>query len=283
MIEPRILAIVLLVLGPLAGCKDGAKESSAHAAENVAFVAELVGKDVAEIERGLPEGARLLAPLVTNGADPRQNVAGVRKALFRIRREVMDLNVAKSTFFALADPNGIAIRNDLEEDVMAGQNLALIFPAIATPHEGLVTTTGTFPNGSPRSGPDEDWIAAVAVKRPDGSSGAILVTGWSYRYFARHLQEALKTRLLEQAKAAGSEGKLPVYYVAVFDRSGVYPAPTTPLVDERALADQDLITRTSTGALQGAMSITDRVFGFAAERTPRLAPDTGVVVLRSEL
>jgi hypothetical protein len=283
MIDLRILGIALLVLSLLESCKDGARESSAHAAEDVAAVAQLVGKDVDEIERGLPEGARLLAPLVANGADPRHNVAGVRKGLLRIRREVMDLNVAKSTFFALADPSGIAIRNDLEEDVMAGQNLALIFPALATPQDALVTTTGAFPNGSPKNGPDKDWIGAVPVKRVDGSTGALLVTGWSYRYFARHLQEALRTRLLEQAKAAGNEGKLPVYYVALFDRSGVYPAPTTPLVDERALADQDLVTRTSNGAFQGAMSITDRVFGFAAQRTPRLASDTGVVVLRSEL
>ncbi|HEV3190412.1 MAG TPA: hypothetical protein VGY54_07940 [Polyangiaceae bacterium] len=279
----RILAALVALLSLLNACKDNAKESTARAAEDVAAVAELVGKDVAEIERGLPEGARLLGPLVTNGADPRQNLAGVRKALLRIRRDVMDLNVAKSTFFALADPSGVAIRNDLEEDVMAGQNLALIFPALAAPHDGLVTTTGAFPNGSPKNGPDKDWIAAAAVKRPDGSAGALLITGWSFRYFARHLQEALKTRLLEQAKAKGSEGKLPIYYVALFDRSGVYPAPTTPLVDERALAELNLVDRTSGGAFQGAMPITDRAFGFSALRTPRLAADTGVVVLRSEL
>ena len=279
----RILGATLFLLALLGNCRDTAKESTARAAEDVAAVAELVVKDVAEIERGLPDGAKLLAPLVTSGADPRQNVAGVRKALLRIRRDVMDLNVAKSTFFALADPSGVAIRNDLEEDVMAGQNLLLIFPALATPHEGLVTTTGAFPNGSPKSGPDKDWIAAAAVKRPDGSTGAVLITGWSFRYFARHLQEALKTRLLEQAKGKGSEGKLPIYYVALFDRSGVYPAPTTPLVDERALAELNLVDRTSGGAFQGAMPITDRAFGFAALRTPRLAADTGVVVLRSEL
>src|SRR5260370_26495821 len=158
----RIFVALVPLLGLLNGCRDGAKESSAHAAEDVAAVAELVGKDVAEIERGLPEGAGLLAPLVTNGADPRQNVGGVGKAVFRIRRDVMDLNVAKSTFFALADPSGVAIRNDLEEDVMAGQNLALIFPALATPRDGLVTTTGAFPNGSPKNGPDKDRTPAAA-------------------------------------------------------------------------------------------------------------------------
>jgi hypothetical protein len=31
------------------------------------------------------------------------------------------------------------------------------------------------------------------------------------------------------------------------------------------------------------VTITDRAFGWAAQRTPKLAADTGVVVLRSEL
>ena len=58
----------------------------------------------------------------------------------------MDLTIAKSTFFALADANGVAIRNDLEEDVMAGQNLFSVFPALAKAKTAYTTTTGAFPN-----------------------------------------------------------------------------------------------------------------------------------------
>src|SRR5882672_2382012 len=122
----------------LAGCKDAAKESAAHASQDVVQLATLVDKDVDEVEHGLPEGATRLAALLANGADPKQDVAGVRKALIRVRRDVADLDVAKSTFFALADPNGIAIRNDLEEDVMAGQNLIAAFPALAKAKDGYV-------------------------------------------------------------------------------------------------------------------------------------------------
>jgi hypothetical protein len=194
----------------------------------------------------------------------------------------MDLNVAKSTFFALADANGVAIRNDLEEDVMAGQDLFAVFPALARSKDGYVTTTGTFPNASTKNGPDEDWVAALPVKRENGSTGAVLVTGWTYRYFARHLQESLKDRLAEQLKAREGDGKMPVFYVAVFDKSGVYSAPLTPPIDEKALEAQDLVTRTANDGFQGTLNITDRAFGFSAQRTPKLAPDTGVVVLRSE-
>src|SRR5258708_4834409 len=266
----------------LASCKDPAKESATHAAEDAAQLATLVEKDVGEVERGVPEGAKRLAPLLADGADPKQDVAGVRRALLHVRRDVVDLNVAKSTFFALADPGGTGIRNDLEEDVMAGQNLALAFPILARAKEDYVTGTGAFPGPPPKNGPDEDWIAAAPVKRADGSTGALLVTGWSYRYFARHLQEALKTRLLAQAKAAGEEGRLPVYYVAVFDKSGVYPAPLTPQVDEKALADEDLVGKTASGPFQGTVTITDRAFGFPSPPTPRLAPDPGVAALRPE-
>jgi hypothetical protein len=277
------IATTLAVLLPLSGCKDPAKESASHAAADVAWTAELVDKDVGEVERGLPQGAARLSSLVTGGQDPRQDVAAVRKALLRVRHDVTDLMVAKSTFFALADPSGVAIRNDLEEDVMAGKDLAAIFPALAKAKDGFVTGVGAFPGPPSKNGPDKDWVAGMPVKAPDGVTGALFVTGWSYRYFARHLQEALKTRLLDESKAAGAEGKLPVYYVAVFDKEGVYSAPTTPQVDEQALAQQDLVGKTAAGPYQGTLGITDRAFGFAATRTPKLAPDTGVVVLRSDL
>jgi hypothetical protein len=263
-------------------CKDKAQESARMAAGNAEDLAALVDKDVGEIERGMPAGAKTLVTLFAGGNDPKQDVAGVRRALFRMRRDVADLNIAKSTFFALADTNGIAIRNDLEEDVMAGQNLFAVFPALAKAKDGYVTTTGAFPT-APKTGPDEDWIAGEPVRREDGSTGALLVTGWTYRYFARHLQESLKDHLAEAAKKSGEEGKMPVFYVAVFDKSGVYSAPLTPPIDDDALRKQDLVGKTASGPFQGVIDITDRAFGFAACRTPKLAPDTGIVILRSEL
>jgi hypothetical protein len=276
------------LLGPAAttlvcSCKDQAKESASQAVRNADTLAALVDKDLGEVERGMPEGAKRLGALLSGGADPKQDAAAARKALLRVRRDVADLGIAKSTFFALADVTGVAIRNDLEEDVMAGQNLFSIFPGLLRARSGYVTTTGAFPNASNKNGPDEDWVAALPVKREDGSPGAIFVTGWTYRYFARHLQESLKDRLVEEAKTSGNEGKLPVFYVAVFDRSGVYSAPLTPPVDEQAMASVDLVGKTAGGDAQGTLTITDRSFGWGAARTPKLAPDTGVVVLRSEL
>src|SRR5437763_17112760 len=99
----------LIVFGllSLAACKDKGKESAAKASQDVGVLAEQTEKDIAEVERGLPEGAKKLSTLWVGGADPRGDVQGVRKALIDIRRQVPDLNVAKSTFFALADDKGV--------------------------------------------------------------------------------------------------------------------------------------------------------------------------------
>lgn len=279
-----IVGLAAVLSSSSAACKDPSTTSAANASHDVAFLADLADKDVAELERGMPEGGKRLSSLYADGADPKQDVAGVRRALQKVRRDVLDLNVAKSTFFALADANGVAIRNDLEEDVMAGQNLVALFPDLAKAKTGAyVTTTGAFPNTGAKGGPDKDWIAAVGVKKDDGTVGGLFVTGWSYRLFARHLEQALKTELTDQAKKAGAEGKLPIFYVAVFDKSGVYSAPLTPEVDEKAMTQVDLVTKTSSGPLQATTTITDRGFGYSAARVPKLGPDTGIVVLRSEI
>ena len=274
------IAISVSAAAATTACTDKAKLSAAQASAHVDALAALTDKDVSEVERGMPLGAAKLQALYARKGDPHQDLPAARTALLRMRRDVPDLTVAKSTFFALADDKGIAIRNDLEEDAMAGQNLVALFPDLARAEGGsYVATTGRFAGLPPPTGPDKDWIAAVPVKRDDGSVAGILVTGWTFRRFAHHLQETLKHDLQEEQ----ANGKLPVLYVALFDRSGVYSAPLTPEVNDRTLADLDLPGKTAAGPARGTMTITDREFGYAARRTPKLGPDIGLVVLRSEL
>jgi hypothetical protein len=273
-----VIACVCLSLS----CKDKGKESANKAAADVQMLAEQIDKDVGEIERGLPEGAKKLAMLWDKGSDPRSDVQGARQALVKVRREVPDLNVAKSTFFAVADDKGVAIRNDLEEDVMAGMNLVQIFPDLSKAFDGYVTTQGAFPGPPGKNGPDKDFIAAAPIKS-GGKTVGLYVTGWTYRYFSRHLQEVLKSKLGEALRSSGDTGKLPIFYIGIFDKSGVYMAPLTPQVNEKALADEDIFDKTASGPAQGSLGITGRDFGWAARRTPKLGDGVGVVELRSEL
>jgi hypothetical protein len=275
------VACVLLLAS---GCKDQAKESAKLAAKDVDTLAELVDKDVSEVARGLPEGAKRLGSLYAGGADPKTDLVTVRQALLKAQRDVPDLNVAKSTFFALTDDKGIGIRNNLEQDAMAGQDLAKLFPGISKALGGeYVETTGSFGGPPGPNGPDKDWIAASPVKNEQNKVVALFVTGWSYRRFASHLQEVLKENFQNNLRKSGETGKMPVFYVAVFDASGVYSERTTPKVDEQALADAKLVEKTKAGPYQGTVNITDRDFGYAAKRTPKLGEDAGIVVLRSEL
>ncbi|HEY2516569.1 MAG TPA: hypothetical protein VGI39_37120, partial [Polyangiaceae bacterium] len=153
-------------------------------------------------------------------------------------------------------------------------------PDLAKAEQGAyVTTTGAFPGPPLPSGPDKDWIAAIGVKKDDGGIGGVLLTGWTYRRFAYHLQEQLRHDLEQKQQ----NGKIPILYVMVFDKSGAYGARDTPPVNEKAIADLDPVGKTAQGAAEGSLSITDRDFGWVAVRVPKLGPEIGLAVLRSEL
>jgi len=273
-----------------AGCKDKGKVSADEARANVKLLVELAEKDVAEIDRGLPEGAKKMSAQLAKEIDQKQpdakqNAPQVRAALLKMRQQIPDLGVAKSTFFAFTDDKGIAVRNDLEQDTMAGKDLVGAYPDLkkALGGEAYVTTQGQFPGVPNPQGPDREWVAAVPVKREDGSLLGLLVTGWTYRRFAYHLQEALKRELQDKLMRENDKGKLPVLYVFLFDKNGVYGARGTPPPDEKALADLNLTEKTTAGPVDSPITIADRAFGYAAARVPKLGPDVGIVVLRSEI
>jgi len=224
-----LFGISCFVLLPgLPGCRDKGKVSAEEARTNVKLLVDLAEKDVAEIERGLPEGAKRMAAQLAKEKEPdaRQNSSQVRSALLKMRQQVPDLGVAKSTFFAFTDDKGIAIRNDLEQDTMAGKDIVSAYPDFkkAMAGEAYVATQGTFPGAPNPQGADKEWVAAVPVKREDNSLIGLLVTGWTYRRFAYHLQEALKRDLQDRLMRDGEKGKLPVLYVFVYDKDNVYRA-----------------------------------------------------------
>jgi hypothetical protein len=269
----------------LLGCKDKAKQSAEAAKPNVASLVALAEKDVDEVERGLPEGAKKMAQMIGKETDLRQNAQQVRSSLLKMRQQVPDLGIAKSTFFAFTDDKGIAIRNDLEQDTMAGKDVVGAYPALKKALEGesFVATTGQFPGAPNPAGPDKEWVAAVPVKRDDGSLSGLLVTGWTYRRFAYHLQESLKRELQDQLMREGDKGKLPIIYVFLFDTETAYGARGTPPINEKALQELDLVARTADGPAEGTLTITDRPFGWAAARVAKLGENVGIVLLRSDI
>lgn len=277
------LPLLFSLLAPF-GCTNAAKISETKAQEDVRSLAALVVKDVGEIERGLPEGAKQFASLLPKEESAKAEPEQVKKNLLYLQRHVPDLLVAKSTFFALTDAAGIAIRNNLDQDAIAGENLLTTFPALekARAGEPFLITIGGFPR-QPPAPKDRDWIAASPVKGASGNVRGLFVTGFPYRRFAYHLQESLRHDLELARIEKKDDSKMPLIYIAVFDETGVYGAPKTPEVSEKALEELKLHEKTQGAPAHGTLDITGRSYGYAAERTPKLGPDVGIVVLRSEV
>jgi hypothetical protein len=275
----------LLVAG--AGCTDSSKLSERKATEHAERLAKLADDDVEEVRRGLPRGAKALGQLWDGQADPKADPGAVRRALDRVRDQDRDLTVAKSTFFALTDDKGVAIRSDQEPDVLAGKSLTGAYPDTLKVLSGeAAETIGSMPeNEGARVGGDVQWVAAAPVRDRASVVRGMYATGWSFRRFAYHMEETLKHDFAEEAlKAHDTRFKLPLLYVFVFAGSKVYGAPVTPLVNSQALEAIDLPAKTADGAVfHQRVDITGRVYGVAAKRVPKLGSNAGVAVLRSEI
>jgi hypothetical protein len=273
---------VVWILTTASGC-NGAAKTATKAAEHAQFVAALVTKDVGEVTRGLPEGAKRAPKIFYDGGnDPAKDPIAVRRGLNKVQVAVPDLLTAKSTFFALADANGIAIRNNLEVDAMAGTDLFKLFPDLrqkAVDGRTLELALGEFP-GTRNA---RTWMAASPIKNAGDSTVGYLVTGWSFKQFAHHLQESLVSQLKSALLADKQGGKLPIIYVAVFDESGIYTDPTTPDVIAAEVAKLNVMNKTATGPIQGVFEDASRTFGYAARRTPELSAQAGIAILRSEI
>lgn len=272
------------------GCEDKGKISAGFAQTHAQTTAALVERDVNEVRTALPLGAQKARSVLYAAGDPREDLGAVRKGLSRVQREVPELGVLKSTFFALIDAKGVAIRNNLETDAMGGRDLFSLFPKLATAKNGqLASTVGLFPESKLPTGDDPTWMAAAPVLQGEGDPAkpadtvlGYLATGWSFRRFAYHLEDTLRTE--EMAKVIGKTGvKQPILYVGVFDRSHAYTAPQTPHVNEEAMEKLSPFEKTSAGPAHGSIELEGRSFGWAAERTPSLGEELGVVVLRSEV
>lgn len=276
----RTVAWVATFAACALGCEDKGKVSEKAATAQVGQLVARVDGDVAELERGLPAGATRGFDVFYKNGEPRDDLAKVKKGLERVQRQVPDLTIAKSTFFALLDDKGVAIRNNLETDVMGGRDLFALFPALRGQGAPMQSAVGKFPEAQVQKS-DPTWIAVAPIKDGETVRG-YLASGWSFRRFAYHLQEDLRSS--EKAQMVDkSDAKLPIYYVAVFDAEGVYTAPQTPQVNEDALQQLGLAGRTSGGNASGTLDLEGRPFGWAAARTPKWGEGLGVVLLRSEI
>jgi hypothetical protein len=279
----RLLIVVGVAGASVAACKDSGKFSAERAAEHVGFLVDVVGKDVEEVRHGLPEGAQILGERIQRDPSIMKDLNAVRDWLELARRKVQDLRVAKSTFFALADAGGTALRNDQEQDRMAGRPFFASFPALAGAKEKYVETTGSMPEASGVRAPraDGQWVAAAPIT-VDGTTQALYVTGWSWAAYAYHLEFALRGKIRSELADKKSE-KEPLVYVFVVVGKAAFGAPVTPELDATTIAGLNTLEKAKgNDVFSTPLELTNRSYGLAVRRAPALGADIAIAVLRSE-
>ena len=264
----------------LPACDGDKKLSQSKAAEHVVSLVETATGDVQEIKNGLLEGAKHLAKLFEGGAAPKDDLPAVREALDKARNKVQDLRVAKSTFFALVDDQGTVLRNDQDQDLMAGKNAFQSFPGLKAALDGkYVETRGSMPEAAKVKGTDGQWVAAAPIRVGD-KTRALYATGFSWSAYAYRLENSLRSSVRSSMPANKKE---PLIYVYVVVDKQVFGAPVSPEVNAQAIATGDPLAKAQGDAVfSSVIEITGRDFGLGIKRAPALGAEVAVAVLRSE-
>jgi hypothetical protein len=273
-----LLAVVALCAG---GCGNDAKKSADFSRGHALELAHAAREDVREVRTGLPLGAAELAKILPPKESGEVDAQTAREALQKARNKVQDLRVAKSTFFALAAPGGIVIRNDREQDRMAGKDLFVAYPAVRAALDGkYVETRGSMPEAAEvRGRADAQWVAAAPVRAGE-ETRALYVTGWSWSAYAYRLENSLRSKL---RGALPERGKMPLAYVYVVVDREVYGAPISPEINAKAIQEQRVLEKlkgTEPWSLE--LELTGRAFGLGVALAPELGDKVAIAVLRSE-
>ncbi|MEO7034177.1 MAG: hypothetical protein ABI548_09815 [Polyangiaceae bacterium] len=262
-------------------CKKSSAVSAEKASISMGALIKATHEDVAEVRAGLPQGAKFLLPLFATGKPPADDPHAARRALETARSKVQDLRVAKGTFFAVTDATGVVIRDDDDEDTLAGKSLLPSFPGLALVQGGqYVESRGSMPEvAGVRGRADGQWIAAQPVLQGSDVKGWY-VTGWSWSAYAYRLERALSSNL----RSALAEGeKMPLAYVYMIVDKDVYGAPISPELNAQAIgALSPLKNASATAPVTYELEIAGREFGLAVELAPDLGQAVAVAVLRSE-
>jgi hypothetical protein len=276
------LLLLATLLGALVACSRSVETSIAQAKVHVSMLVTITGQDVDELQKGMPEGATQLRPLLKANIAPRDDIESVRKALDRARSHVQDLRVAKSTFFAFVDRDGTILRSDREPDVLSGKNLFTSFPETRRSLDGTaVTSRGEIPEAAGVKGRrDGQFVVSVPIAL-DSTVGAVYASGWSWSAYAYRLQNALLSHVRGNKK--NEREKEPLLYIYLVVDDGVFGAPTAPEVNAEAIKKITPLSKVSGDAVFAApIEVTGREFGLAVQLAPRLGQNVAIAVLRSE-
>ncbi len=270
----------LMFLGSL-GCENAGEKSAQLVVPNLKYVASAVERDLGEVRRGMPAGAKELTALFDRAAPERPAAADAREELVRLRSDNPDISSAKSTFFLIAASDGTILRNNLDSDEMAEKNLFQVYPASkAALNLDYLEVGGSWDIArGVNNRPDAQWLSLARIKM-NGAPVGLFVSGWSWSSYAYRLEMALRSEVLGETK---SGDKVPLLYVYVVVDGHAYGAPVSPVVNGEEILKLDPVAKAKGKEMwTGPIEITRRPFGLGLKHMPQFSNDVVVAVLRSE-
>lgn len=275
----RLLLLAVCVTSM--GCEDLGEKSARLVGANLKYVAGAVERDLGEVRRGMPAGARELEPLFARAAPERPAAVDAREELVRLRNDNHDISSAKSTFFLIAARDGTILRNNLDTDEMAEKNLFQVYPQTKQALEkDYVEVNGSWDIArGVNNRPDAQWLSLARIKVKDEPVG-LFVSGWSWSSYAYRLEMALRSEVLGETK---SGDKVPLLYVYVIVGNQAYGAPVSPTVNGDEIVKLNPVDKARGKELwTGPIEITRRAFGLGLKHLPDFGQDVVLAVLRSE-
>jgi hypothetical protein len=276
-----ITSVGALLALSLMSCENTGEKSAQEGRAHLAFLVKAAKRDVDEVRNGMPEGARRLVELFQEAAPEIPAAELARSALLTTRAKVNDLDSAKSTFFLVAAADGSILRNNLEQDEMAGKNLFEVYPeAKKNRADPYYEFSGSWDIARGVNGRDDAQRCAAASIKLNNETVGYLVSGWSWSSYAYRLETTLRSEILTSTKEGA---KVPLVYVYVLVGSHSYGAPVAPVINGKALVKLKPLEKLKGEEVYAApLEIERRDFGVAMQRVPELGPEVVIAVLRSE-
>lgn len=277
-----IAGSLLVAFSALSGCDGEAKAAQAAANEGLTSAMEVVERDTAQLRSGMPEGVKVLQKRMPG--DPLAARLELQNAIKAARENTDNLAIAKSTFFSFADVDGKVLRSEIDPDRLVDQNILTAYPDLKRalePNSGLIEAYGPMEalRGVKR-GEDTAWVVAHRAVDAEGKLKGLFLSGWSFRFYAGVIQNAVRAKFTEAAKTKDNK-KVPVIYAYVVKGALAYGEPDAPETLAEHVSKLDVLKLTEAGDYSSSAVIEKRTFGFAGRRAPALGPDAAVVIVAS--
>ena len=281
--ELRALLAVAVLWCPVAGgCASGAPDEQREIrAEDIPRIQRVVRED---LERGV-RGVQQAADRIHRGflvEDPERRAREIRGVLERLRvppRGIDELMISPISFVAAVGADGHVICRDATPDPMMGFDAGAAFPVVRRAlDEGVASyALVQFPS-SQSDQPPSHTVLYAAPSRHEGRVVGAVIAGTPLWRTAQRLGRQL------QADHAADMPRGMILWVYLYEGDVLHHHGTPPdleaLVPSPAARAEGL--RRSPGGFTADVAQFGRWYAYGVVPLPRLGPDVGAVVFRSD-